>query len=72
MQVDGRLGRDSNSSGELEMIDGDELGKSDEPDGAIKLLKVNDEEGRAESVSIIGVVEVERDANKKTVSINLT
>ena len=61
-----------NSSGELEKIDGDELGSSDEFNGVEKLPEVNDEVGRAESMSITGVVEVGGDSNGKTISINLT
>ena len=61
-----------NSLGELERIDGDELDSSDELDGAGKSPKVNDEAGRAESVSITDVMEVGGDAKGKTISTNLT
>ena len=60
------------NSGELERIYGDELGNSDELDGARKSSRGNDEMGRAESLSITGVVEVGRDVNVKIVSTNLT
>ena len=66
------IGQGLNNSGQMKRIDGDELDSSDELNGAGKSPKVNYEAGRAESVSIIGVVEVGGDENGKTVSTNLT
>ena len=47
-----------NGPGELGRIDGDELGSLDELGGVGKSLEINDEVGRAESLSITSVVEV--------------
>ena len=46
------------------MIDGGDLGRSDKLGGVGKSPEVNDEAGRAKSVSITGVVEVGGEANE--------
>ena len=66
------VGQGLNSLGELGRINGDELGSSNELDSTGKSPKVNDDAGRVESMSIIGVVEVGGDENGKTISTNLT
>ena len=58
MQVGRRSGKDLLVRVELEMIDGGDLGRSDKLGGVGKSPEVNDEAGRAKSVSITGVVEV--------------